>query len=194
MTAQLSAIDNAVRAFERASLQEAGLGLLSVLGYRSAKTIALDGSPATFAREIDHDDKLSAKPACFDKWQEVQFLFQLTNDEIPMLAHNQTGFELQDPTVQRAGVEQGQQLQIPAVLPSLALAVHLLLGRAGDVLALAAAAVGETVKLRHVAPGCEAKHAPSPLRSSDTTRLGKWLGSSAHKPAPAISVDPAGAL
>ena len=96
MTAQLSAIDNAVRAFARAPLQEAGLGLLDALGYRSAKTIALDGSPATFAREVDHDDKLSAKPACFDKWQEVQFLFQLTNDEIPMLAHGHSGFDPQE--------------------------------------------------------------------------------------------------
>jgi len=96
MNVQLSAIDNAVRAFASAPLQEAGLGLLDALGYRSAKTIALDGSPATFAREVDHDNKLSAKPACFGKWQEVQFLFQLTNDEIPMLAHSQSGFELQE--------------------------------------------------------------------------------------------------
>lgn len=96
MNVQLSAIDNAVRAFASAPLQEAGLGLLDALGYRSAKTIALDGRPATFAREVDHDDKLSAKPACFSKWQEVQFLFQLTNDEIPMLAHDQSGFDLQE--------------------------------------------------------------------------------------------------
>ncbi len=91
-----SAIDNAVRAFADAPLQDAGLGLLDALGYGSAKTIALDGRPATFAREIDHDAKLTAKPACFDKWQEVRFLFQLTNDEIPMLGHSQPGFDLQE--------------------------------------------------------------------------------------------------
>ena len=96
MNALRSAIDNAVRAFADAPLQEAGLGLLDALGYRSAKTIALDGSPATFAREVDHDGKLTALPACFDKWQEVQFLFQLTNDEIPMLAHGQPAFDLQE--------------------------------------------------------------------------------------------------
>ena len=96
MNALRSAIDNAVRAFADAPLQEAGLGLLDALGYRSAKTIVLDGSPATFAREVDHDGKLTAMPACFDKWQEVQFLFQLTNDEIPMLAHGQPAFDLQE--------------------------------------------------------------------------------------------------
>ncbi|WP_052071824.1 Eco57I restriction-modification methylase domain-containing protein [Sphingopyxis sp. MWB1] len=96
MNAQRSAIDDAIRAFADAPLQEAGLGLLDTLGYRSAKTIALDGSPATFAREVDHEGKLSAKPACFDRWQEVQFLFQLTNDEIPMLAHGQSAFDLQE--------------------------------------------------------------------------------------------------
>lgn len=91
-----SSIDNAVRAFADAPLQEAGLGLLDALGYRSAKSIALDGNPDTFAREIDHENKLAAKPACFDKWQEVQFLFQLTNDEIPMLGRGQTNFDLQE--------------------------------------------------------------------------------------------------
>lgn len=96
MNALRSAIDNAVRAFANAPLQEAGLGLLDALGYRSAKTIALDGSPATFAHEVDHDGKLTAMPACFDKWQEVQFLFQLTNDEIPMLALGQSAFDLQE--------------------------------------------------------------------------------------------------
>lgn len=96
MNAQRSAIDNAVRAFNDVPLREAGLGLLDALGYRSAKTIDLDGSPVTFAREVDHEGKLAAKAACFDKWQEVQFLFQLTNDEIPMLAHGQQAFDLQE--------------------------------------------------------------------------------------------------
>lgn len=96
MNAQRSAIDNAVRAFSDVPLRQAGLGLLDALGYRSAKTIELDGSPATFSREVDHESKLAAKAACFDKWQEVQFLFQLTNDEIPMLAHGQQVFDLQE--------------------------------------------------------------------------------------------------
>lgn len=96
MNAQRSTIDDAIRAFSYLPLRDAGLGLLDALGYRSAKTIELDGSASTFAREVDHDGKLAAKPACFEKWQEVQFLFQLTNDEIPMLAHGQQAFDLQE--------------------------------------------------------------------------------------------------
>lgn len=96
MNAQVSAIDNAVRAFSAMPLRNAGFGLLDALGYHSAKTIELDGSPSTFAKEVDHEGKLSAKPACFEKWLEVQFLFQLTNDEIPMLAHGQKAFDHQE--------------------------------------------------------------------------------------------------
>ena len=59
MNALRSSIDNAVRAFADAPLQEAGLGLLDALGYRSAKSIALDGNPDTFAREIDNENKLA---------------------------------------------------------------------------------------------------------------------------------------
>ena len=96
MNAHRSSIDNAVRAFADVPLQEAGLGLLDALGYRSAKSIALDGDPKSFAREIDHENRLAAKAACFEQWQEVQFLFQLTNDEIPMLGRGQTSFDLQE--------------------------------------------------------------------------------------------------
>ena len=96
MNAHRSSIDNAVRAFADVPLQEAGLGLLDALGYRSAKSIALDGDPKSFAREIDHENRLAAKAAYFEQWQEVQFLFQLTNDEIPMLGRGQTSFDLQE--------------------------------------------------------------------------------------------------
>jgi adenine-specific DNA-methyltransferase len=94
MSVALSTIDDAVRAFADQPLQVAGLGLLAALGYRSAKTIVLDGTPATFAREVDHESKLQSKTAMFEQWREVQFLFQLTNDEIPMLGQGQAGFDL----------------------------------------------------------------------------------------------------
>ncbi|MFB7881664.1 Eco57I restriction-modification methylase domain-containing protein [Brevundimonas diminuta] len=80
-----SAIDAAVRAFAQLPLETAGHRLLDVLGYRSAKTIELDGRPSSFAREVDPDGKLQHASAHLDKWREVRFLFQLTNDEIPML-------------------------------------------------------------------------------------------------------------
>lgn len=85
VSSPLSNIDDAIRAFANLPLESAGLGLLETLGYQSAKTIAFTGVPADFAAQIDHDGKLKAKGALFDHWREVRFLFQLTNDEIPML-------------------------------------------------------------------------------------------------------------
>ncbi|CAM8653578.1 Eco57I restriction-modification methylase domain-containing protein [Sphingobium cupriresistens] len=94
MTATAQTIDKAVRAFADQPLEAAGRGLLEALGYRSAKTIPLDGKPTTFAREIDHESKLERAAAHFDKWREVRFIFQLTNDEIPMLGRDQGGIDL----------------------------------------------------------------------------------------------------
>src|SRR4051794_33487107 len=94
MTVETTGIDKAVRAFAGQPLEQAGCGLLAALGYRSAKTIALDGKPKTFAGEIDSEGKLARDAAHFGKWREVRFLFQLTNDEIPMLGRAQGGFDM----------------------------------------------------------------------------------------------------
>lgn len=89
-----SEIDRAIRAFASEPLEAAGRGLFKALGYHSGKTIALDGDPANFARELDHDGKLERSAANFSKWREVRFLFQLTNDEIPMLGRDQGSIDL----------------------------------------------------------------------------------------------------
>lgn len=94
MTVTIPAIDNAVRAFAAQPLESAGRGLLAALGYRSAKTIELDGKPETFAREVDREGRLGRDTAFFDKWREIRFLFQLTNDEIPMLGRVQAGLDM----------------------------------------------------------------------------------------------------
>jgi adenine-specific DNA-methyltransferase len=96
MNSERYAIAEAVRGFADRPLRKAGLGLLDALGYHSSKTIELDGSPASFAEVVDPEHRLSAKPACFEKWQEVQFLFQLTNDEIPMLGRGERAFGFQE--------------------------------------------------------------------------------------------------
>lgn len=90
----LAAIDGAVRAFARLPLEVAGGKLLDTLGYRSAKTIPLDGRPESFAREVDPDGRLRHPSAHFDGWREVRFLFQLTNDEIPVLGREQGEMDL----------------------------------------------------------------------------------------------------
>jgi hypothetical protein len=90
----LSTTEAAIRAFATLPLEDAGRGLLETLGYRSAKTIALDGTPAGFARDVDPEGRLHAMPARFENWREVRFLFQLTNDEIPMLGRGQASFPI----------------------------------------------------------------------------------------------------
>lgn len=90
----VAGIDRAIRAFADQPLEAAGRGLFQALGYRSGKTIPLDGDPATFARELDHEGKLERAAAHFAKWREVRFLFQLTNDEIPMLGRDQGSIDL----------------------------------------------------------------------------------------------------
>lgn len=87
-------IDRAIRAFAVLPLETAGRGLFEALGYRSGKTIPLDGGPATFAEALDHEGRLQRAGAHFSKWREVRFLFQLTNDEIPMLGRDQGSIDL----------------------------------------------------------------------------------------------------
>ncbi|MDR6114495.1 MULTISPECIES: Eco57I restriction-modification methylase domain-containing protein [unclassified Sphingomonas] len=94
MSGRLSSVAAAIHAFATSPLEEAGRGLLHSLGYRSAKTIPLDGSPASFARDVDPEGRLNARAAQLDRWCEVRFLFQLTNDEIPMLGRGQADFDL----------------------------------------------------------------------------------------------------
>lgn len=90
----IARIDGAIRAFASQPLEAAGRRLFEALGYRSGKTIPLDGNPATFAEALDHEGKLESAAAHFGKWREVRFLFQLTNDEIPMLGRDQGSIEL----------------------------------------------------------------------------------------------------
>ena len=61
---QIAEIDRAVKAFADQPLEGAGRGLFEALGYRSGKTIELDGNPTSFAEALDHEGKLerAARP------------------------------------------------------------------------------------------------------------------------------------
>jgi adenine-specific DNA-methyltransferase len=77
----------ALNALVRKPTRSAAIELFSVLGYASRKTVDLDGRPSSFLRLVDRDGKLAVKRAAqVNKWKRVDFLFQLTNDEIPILA------------------------------------------------------------------------------------------------------------
>ena len=83
-------IQSALKEFLDRPLHEAAVALFSALGYASRKTVRLDGRPASFLGFVDPSGDLAAKAAAqIPKWCRVDFLFQLTNDEIPLLAQGQ---------------------------------------------------------------------------------------------------------
>jgi type I restriction-modification system DNA methylase subunit len=82
-----SKVQAALKALASQTTKVAATELFGALGYASRKTIDLDGTPSSFLKFVDHEGKLAAKrEAQMSKWQRVDFLFQLTNDEISILA------------------------------------------------------------------------------------------------------------
>jgi type I restriction-modification system DNA methylase subunit len=80
-------VQSALKALTTKDTKQAATELFGALGYASRKTVDLDGAPSSFLKFVDPAGSLSSKaPAQTDKWQRVDFLFQLTNDEIPILA------------------------------------------------------------------------------------------------------------
>ncbi|KAA9361445.1 Eco57I restriction-modification methylase domain-containing protein [Ochrobactrum quorumnocens] len=87
MTETRSKVRTALQAFATTTTKEAGIELFGMLGYASRKTVDLDGKPSSFLNVVDRDGKLAAKrDAKVEAWNRVDLLFQLTNDEIPILA------------------------------------------------------------------------------------------------------------
>ena len=88
-----TSVRDALVGFGDRPLRAAGVDLLSALGYASRKTLNLDGSVDGFLAAVPGGEALKGKPAAkTDKWRRVDFLFQLTNDEIPTLASGQQDF------------------------------------------------------------------------------------------------------
>ena len=75
-------IDNAIRGFANKSLSESAFNLFETLGYRSEKRLSLQpNTPEQFCIEFDAEKELKEK-ALLSEWKQVEFLFQLTDDEI----------------------------------------------------------------------------------------------------------------
>ncbi len=86
MTDHRTRIESSLQAFTSTPLRQASLDLLATLGYRSDKTIDLEGSkPQTFIKlveEANSDATFDQKKALFTDWKSADLLFQLTDDEI----------------------------------------------------------------------------------------------------------------
>ena len=81
-----ASITTALNAFNSAPLRQASLDLLATLGYRSDKTVALEGSkPKAFLQLLrDNNPGLAfdEKKALFADWKSADLLFQLTDDDL----------------------------------------------------------------------------------------------------------------
>ena len=76
-------IQAALRAFSGSDLRAASIGLLNTLGYQSEKTLDLDNTPDAFLAEFDkRDRKFRKEKALLERWKSVEFLFQITDDEV----------------------------------------------------------------------------------------------------------------
>lgn len=77
------AIKTSLSKFAEIPLASAATTLFNNLGYRSEKRLVLkSNSPSAFTAQFDKDDILNRKTALFSDWRSVDFVFQLTDDEI----------------------------------------------------------------------------------------------------------------
>lgn len=77
------AIQVALAGFASQPLAQAAVALFESLGYRSTKRIALTpNTPANFLTTFEQGRKLNPDQALLPNWQSVDFLFQLTDDEV----------------------------------------------------------------------------------------------------------------
>jgi adenine-specific DNA-methyltransferase len=88
------AIADALKRFDSESLGNASTHLLDVLGYASTKRIALKPNTlANFLSMFSHGRALNDRYALPDEWKSVDFLFQLTDEEVRTSTNQQYDFE-----------------------------------------------------------------------------------------------------
>ena len=76
-------VETSLRAFSGSDLRTSSIGLLNTLGYQSEKTLDLDNTPDAFLAEFDKRDRKFRKgKALFERWKSIEFLFQITDDEV----------------------------------------------------------------------------------------------------------------
>ena len=79
-------IKSALQSLISRPLREASLALLSTLGYRSDRTLVLEGSkPQAFLDLIESQGgatKFDTEKACFADWKSADILFQLTDEDL----------------------------------------------------------------------------------------------------------------
>ena len=103
---QGTAVKDALHSFKNGTPGDGSRALLQALGYSSDKTIRVDGSVSQFLSMIDREGSLAqSKHAQTDRWHSADFVFQLTNDELPMLATGQKDLHLGNGDYHRGIIE-----------------------------------------------------------------------------------------
>lgn len=80
---RLATIRGATSSLAGPDLAAAGRALLDVMGYRSPKTLDAPTKPSDFLAATGID---AARFDTLDRWRSINFLFQLTGDELPALS------------------------------------------------------------------------------------------------------------
>jgi hypothetical protein len=87
------AIINALGDLGKRPLADTATALLGALGYTSQRHIPLSpNTPENFLREFDQAGRIKPEQAQIQEWQSVDFLFQLTGDEIQASATSLLSF------------------------------------------------------------------------------------------------------
>src|SRR5690348_6009121 len=78
-----ASIDASLKKCAKGPLAQGATELFRVLGYRSEKRLKLTpNSPQTFLRTFDRNNTLNSAGSFLNEWQSVDFLFQLTDEEV----------------------------------------------------------------------------------------------------------------
>ncbi len=87
-------IKNALQRFSDRNLAENARNLLNTLGYRSQRTLSLEPNTADgFVEHFDPHNTINRERAQMSEWESIDFLFQLTDDEITLSNQTTLGFE-----------------------------------------------------------------------------------------------------
>jgi len=91
-------IESALRGFATQPLYQAGMGLLDALGYQSDRTLKLSGLKA-FRDALDQGGRLRDDAAKTSEWAGVEFLRQITSEDVSSSAQGTIPFQKQfEPT------------------------------------------------------------------------------------------------
>ncbi len=87
-------IKSALQRFTDENIAENALHLLNTLGYRSQRTLSLEPNTADgFVEHFDRQNTMNRERGLLSEWASIDFLFQLTDDEIIQSAQTSFRFE-----------------------------------------------------------------------------------------------------